>query len=106
MEVCSKDGRIIAKVYDEKWYANSSILEYNGRRYQLMVRNNPLAEWAIRENDHDLLAYRIYAGNGKVGVKITSSNNNQDYLLDFLLWYLFVPIATENPGDNFFFFMM
>lgn len=54
-----------------------------------MVRNNPLAQWAIRENDHDLLAYGIYVANGKVDVKLTSSNNNQDYLLDFFFSCLF-----------------
>jgi hypothetical protein len=105
VEISGRDGQLIAKTYNDKWYANSSILEYKDKKYKLAIRNNPLAEWVIIDNSEDLLAYGLTTDNGRVSVRITSIKDGDDYLLDFLLWYLFVPIATENSGDTFLFLM-
>jgi hypothetical protein len=108
IELTTQNNEVIAKVYAEKWYANTLILDYKDKNYKIIIRNNPLAEWAITENNKDLLAYGLNTdnGNGMVTIKISSAENNQDYILDFLLWYLFVPIAIENMGDSFSFLML
>lgn len=105
IEIENAAGQLIAKAYYEKWYANSWVLEYKNCRYKIVIRNNPLAEWAILLNDELLLAYGLYTENGKLSLRITGSTQN-DHLFDFLLWYLFVPIATENMGDHFVFTML
>ncbi len=99
-------NQIIAKVYSEKWYANTSILEYKNKKYKLILRNNPLAEYVILENSQELLSYRLYVERDKICVNIAASNTNNHYLLDFLLWYLFVPIVAETMGDNFTFSLL
>jgi hypothetical protein len=102
IEITEQTKGIVAKAYAEKWYANSMALEFKNKKYKLLIRNNPLAEWAIIDGNNDLLAYGLNTRDEDktVSIKIAGSEINQDYLLDFLLWYLFVPIATENMGDN------
>lgn len=106
LEVTDLNEQIIAKVYYEKWYANSFILEYDQKQYKLLVRNNPLAEWALQDNGSDVLAYGLDTRDGKVCIKITSSAVKSNYLFDFILWYLFLPIATEQSADDFTFLML
>lgn len=100
LEIAGKNGQIIASVYSEKWYANSYILEFEDKKYKLLVRNNPLAEWTIQENDHDILSYGLTTDKGKPSVKISSMDSVPNYLFDFILWYLFLPIATEQGADD------
>ncbi|MEJ7827967.1 MAG: hypothetical protein WKF91_07225 [Segetibacter sp.] len=106
IEIINSKQETVAKTYFEKWYANSSVLEYGDKKYKLIVHNNPLAEYSIINGNKNLLAYGLNTDNGKVNVKITSENSSTDFLLDFLLWYLFIPIASENMGDNFTFLML
>ena len=105
IEISDNEDKVISKIYGEKWYGTSYIVEFYDRTLRLIVRNNPLAEWAIFEGEELILAYGLDTTNGKVGLKVTQSENNKineenDYILDFLLWYLFIPIATENSSDN------
>lgn len=95
----------VAEIYPTKWYANSYTMDYNGKKYALSARNNPLAEWVISEGEIELIAYGLQAMDGKTFVKITGSETN-DYLFDALLWYLFLPIAMENGGDHLVFIML
>jgi hypothetical protein len=109
IEINDSDNKLIAKVFPEKWYASSFTLDFNSSKYRLLIRNNPLAEYAIiNENNEEILVYGLNTGNdnGMVNLKITNSKGNNHYLLDILLWYLFVPIATENMGENFAFTML
>jgi hypothetical protein len=106
IEISNLAGQTIAKIYPEKWYANTWTFDYNEKKYKVIVRNNPLAEYAILDNSNELAAYGLTTDNGKINVRITTPSNNSDFLFDFLLWYLFVPIATENMGDNFIFLML
>lgn len=103
IEIVSKSGAAIAKAYYEKWYANSMILDYKEASFKLVIRNNPLVEWAIIDKNEDFLSYGLNVGNdnGMVNLKITSSETNQDYILDFILWYQLAPFATETMGDDF-----
>lgn len=108
IEIMNSNEETVAKTYFEKWYANSSVLEYGDKKYKLIVHNNPLAEYSIIDGNKNLIAYGLNTDtdNGKVNVKITSESISADFLFDFLLWYLFVPIATENMGDSFTFQML
>ena len=101
IEISDDSGKVIASCATEKWYANTMVLDYQGHTYKLLVRNNPLAECVIQENGQDLLAYGLTTHEGKVAIRLTAAPTHHDLLLDCLLWYLFVPIATENSGDEF-----
>ena len=98
-EIKDENQAIILKSFTEKWYANSTILDYKGNKLKLKVRNNPLAEYVIFDGEKEILAYALDTNLGKPSVRINS--NSSDYLLHFLLWYIFVPIAQENIGDDF-----
>ncbi|OOV26357.1 hypothetical protein BXU11_12780 [Flavobacterium sp. LM5] len=101
--VKDENEAVVLRSYTEKWYANSSILEYKGQKFRLKIRNNPLAEYVIfDENQNELLAYGLKVENHQCKVVI-HSNGSIDYLFDFLLWYSFLPIAQENMGDSFVF---
>jgi hypothetical protein len=76
------------------------VIEYGGIQYKLSVRNNPLAEYVITEGNKEILAYGLQPDKGKVQVKITGTAGQADFIFDFLLWFLFAPIAIENIGDN------
>lgn len=99
IEITDSNGAIVLKTYPQKWYANTSVLEYENQKLQLSVRNNPLAEFVIKENESDILAYGLATESGGIGVRIAGSAK-AGFIFDFLLWYLFVPIAIENLGDN------
>lgn len=100
-EIKDENEVVILKSFTVKWYANSTVLEYKGKQYKLKIRNNPLAEYVIFENNKEILAYGLTTNSGKAIVRINSKTS--DFLLDYLLWYFFVPIAQENMGDNFVF---
>ncbi len=99
IEITDQNGMVILKTYPEKWYANSLVIEFENQKLQLSIRNNPLAEFVISEQQKEMLAYGLATENGKAGVRISSSDKSP-LILDFLLWYLFIPIATENLSDN------
>lgn len=99
IEITDRNGMVILKTYPEKWYANSSVVEFENQKLQLSVRNNPLAEYVLTEQQNEILAYGLDTENGKAIVRISSSDKSP-LILDFLLWYLFMPIATENTSDN------
>jgi hypothetical protein len=99
LEITDSNNAIVLKAYPEKWYANTSIIEWETNRCKLIVRNNPLAEFVVTTNDdHDMLAYSLATENREVKIRI-STTGNPDTILDFLLWYKFLPIANENFGD-------
>lgn len=106
VEILDDKGKLVAKTYNEKWYANSSILEFGNKKYKLILHNNPMAEYAIMDEGKTMLSYGLNAESGKITVKINVAQVDSNLLFDFLLWYLFVPIVSENTGDNFLFQLM
>ena len=105
LQITNSSENVILKTYPEKWYANSWVIEFESKKYKLIIRNNPLAEYAIAENEKDILAYGLDTEKKELRVRISTSGNT-DFILDFLLWYLFVPIANENFGDTYLFFIL
>lgn len=102
------DGRqqLVARVYPDKWYAHALSMDYRGQFWKLVTRNNPLAEFAIRMGEPDLLAYGLEPRDGRVHIRITRATDAIDPLLDGLLWYLFLPVAAESSGDQLTFTML
>jgi hypothetical protein len=101
LEITDKNDLHMAKVYPEKWYSNTSVLEYKGASYRLQLRNRNLAEYAVMRDGQDILTYGLFLAKRKTEVRISDSGIEFDYFFDALLWYLFAPIAVENMGDSF-----
>ena len=99
-QVLDYKGNVILKAYNEKWFSKQTTLEYQNNKLQIITRNNPLAEFVIAKDGEELLSYGLKTDDRKVVTQITTAEGNKDYLLDFILWFLFRPIAHENSGDN------
>ena len=82
-EIKDENETVILKSFTEKWYANSTVLDYKGNKLKLKIRNNPLAEYVIFDGEKEILAYALDTKLGKPSVRINS--NSSDYLLHFLL---------------------
>ena len=106
IEIKDESGNVVLKTHTSKWYANPKIIEFEGKQLQLIIRNNPLAEYAILEGEKEILAYGLESKEGKAVTRIQTEINNKSYLLDFYLWYLFVPVAQENRGDDMTFLLL
>lgn len=106
IEIIDNNKNIILEAKPKAWCANSSIITYNNQEYELIIRNNPLAEYAIINDGKEIIAYGLDTNNGKATIRITSTSDNENYLFDFLLWYLFNPIARENMSDNLTFLLL
>lgn len=105
IEITDSQDAILLKTYPEKWYGNTSVIEYDNKKYKLVVRNNPLAEYAITENGEERLAYGLATTDKKLSVRITT-HEKAPLVFDFLLWYLFLPVANENMGDDYSFLLL
>ncbi len=106
IEITDKKDVVIAKAYPENWYANVWKLDYAGKTYTLKVRNNPMAEYVIVRGNEEIISYGLTTNKGKTGVKINSNQTEPDYIFDYLLWYLFAPVAFENTGNELMFILM
>lgn len=104
--IAGKDEAIIATVYAEKWYAHHWVLEYGSKNYKLAVRNNPLAEYVITDGEKEILAYGLHSANGKIQVKISGTGSTDNVIFDFLLWFLFAPVAIENMSNDISFLLL
>lgn len=106
MAITNASGNTIIIIVPEKWYSSSFNIQWGAANYHLKIRNNPLAEWVLQQDGKDVLAYGIKTNNGKVVTQITEGVSSPAIILHSILWYLFLPIATENSSDNFMFFLM
>ncbi|MEL1242864.1 hypothetical protein AAEO56_01210 [Flavobacterium sp. DGU11] len=98
--IADSSGKEVIKLSPITWYSSKYHLYHNGVILQLEIRNNPLAELVLSDDRHELLSYGLNSsGLGRVGVKIGGSQS-EDILYDFLLWYLFMPVAQEQSGEN------
>ena len=99
--ITDENETVILTSHIEKWYASTTILDFKGKQLQLKTRNNPLAEYVVFDGDDEILSYGLATENRKATVRINTNTSESDYVLDFLLWFTFVPMAQENMGDNF-----
>lgn len=96
-------GSMVLETVAEKWYSGRSLIKYKNQTLQLKLTNNPMAGYVISYFDKELLSYSLEIASGQLKIKTGPADANADYLLDFVLWYLFSPIAQENMGDSFVF---
>lgn len=106
MAVTNASNNTIITIVPEKWYSSSFLVQWGLNNYEIKTRNNPMAEWVLQQDGKDVLAYGVKTNNGKVVTQITESNTNPAIILHAILWYLFLPIAIENSGDNLMFILM
>jgi len=100
LQILDYKGNVVLKAYPERWFSNDTTVTYQNANLHLKIRNNPLAEFVITNEISELLSYSLETNEGIVVTKIISLPENENYLLDFLLWYLFRPVAEENSGDR------
>ncbi|MCX6319957.1 MAG: hypothetical protein NTW29_21945 [Bacteroidetes bacterium] len=105
IEVTDDSGNLLLKVSPVKWYASSWEVKSHDKTYQLKVRNNPLAEYVLIDSGKDILAYGL--ASTKEGLRLrVSDSGSHDLMFDFLLWYLFIPVADENFAGDYLFLLM
>ena len=100
IEITAANGQVLLKSYYEKWYSKFATIEFENKKYKLVIRNNPLVEYAIFDGDSEILTYALEVFKAKASTRIQTSIHNNSYLLDFYLRYLFVSIAQENTVDD------
>lgn len=93
-------GKIWAEIGPKSWYGSKWILTNGDKTDSLLLRNNPLAEYAILRDGQVLLAYGLGTVGGKTHLKVTQPDGDATVLHHALLWYLFQPIAKENIADS------
>ena len=106
IEIVNAQGQVVLRTHTEKWYSNATVIDFEGKKLILKIRNNPLVEYAILDGETEILSYGLDFNEGKAATRIQTDTNNHSYLLDFYLWYLFVPVAQENMGDDFTFLLL
>lgn len=97
-ELVSSEGNIIGYSKPKKWYSSTTILNYHERVYEIKIRNNPLCEFALYAGNEQLAAYSLTHEKGKAAVKINTVT--EELIFQFILWYLFYPVAIENGGSE------
>lgn len=100
VEIRDTEGELVLQAQPKKWYANSLTVSYKSKQYELLIWNNPLAEWSLQEADRPVLAYGLVADQGTGVVQITEGKDTVDVLLHVFLWYLFYPVVRENTVDE------
>ena len=99
IELVDTSGQPVTTVKPVNWYGTSQYFRLYGQDYQLIVRNNPLAEYAVQQNGRDVVAYGLKTQGGRAVTVITDHRTKPLIELDLLLWYAFSAIAQGETGD-------
>lgn len=99
MELTDASGQILAMLKPINWYGTGMQFRLDNRDYQLLVRNNPLAEYAVQQNGQDIVAYGLKSREGRTVAVINDHRPRALVELDLLLWFLFAPVAQGETGD-------
>lgn len=80
---------------------NKFKLTYLDKSYSFEVKNNPLVEYSIKDNDGNALSYSISNSKEQKGIhlKIKSNTKNSPILFHALLFILIHPVLRENTTD-------
>lgn len=97
-QVLNHKNHLIAEAKPKKWYSSQVIFRYQNREYLIKTRNNPLVEIVMQDLDkQDLLAYGIEMNKTQKNIRVTDNRRqNQDYLPDAILWFLFESIPSAD----------
>ncbi|WP_128543100.1 hypothetical protein [Larkinella soli] len=100
VELREADGAPVLLARPTRWYANTLEVTFRQKVYELVIWNNPMAEWDLREQGRTVLAYGLEADQGRCVVRIRTGVEEPDALLHVFLWYLFYPVALENAAGG------
>lgn len=100
LEINNGAGKPVLNAVQEKWYKNSYAVNFGAKKLKLVLRNNPLAEYTLlNNNEKEINSYGLKVKDRKPFVEMKSTDNENDVLFDFLLWSLLHPVAHENCGN-------
>lgn len=98
--VTDETGKEVIKINQEKWFSSKWELTYNFKKYKLMLRNKLYSSYVILDGEHEILNYGMASKKCTPALKITGTTEEKDFILDFLVWYLYAPIYLEDSGDD------
>lgn len=101
LEVFDEAGQTVLKLTQDSWLASRWDVLYNFKRYRLVLRNFPLAQYVILDNGKEILSYGLKTQKYKPFLHIESETSERDLILDFVLWFLYAPVIQENSNDDF-----
>lgn len=104
--VTDESGKEIVKINQEKWFSSKSELVYNFKKYKLTMRNKYYASYILLDGEREVLTYSMTTKKCIPSLKITGSTEEKDFILDFVLWYLYAPIIHEVSGEDISFLLM
>lgn len=100
IEITNEKNERVLSISPKKWLGQTWVLTYMEKEYEVLIRNNPLAEWIIKDGDLILLAYGLHLEGKNISLKISSHPTQVPFIFDYVLWYLFMPILSENSDDT------
>jgi hypothetical protein len=100
-ELVSEDGEILARTYHDKEIPKLTILEFGGQKFEIISHNNPMSELAILKDGKIELAYSLHPDNGSLEIAIKDKGEDVDYMLHYIVWYLYHPIAQYAIGNEY-----
>ncbi len=100
LELADSSGQVLTILKPVTWFGHRWSFHLYGQDYELLVRNNPLAEFAVRQQNRDVVAYGLKTQNGRVAAVISDHRTKALPEIDLLLWYLFLPVAQEATGNG------
>lgn len=95
-------GHKLGQLYYPKWQENNGVVEFEDKKFQYSLKNNPLAAIEVYNEGEasPIVACGLDSKNGQTTVQLTRdggfANTDLQYILFALTWYLFLPIAQEN----------
>lgn len=101
LEVFDEDGQTVLKLTQDSWLASRWDMLYNFKRYRLLLRNFPLAQYVVFDNGREILSYGLKTQKYKPFLHIESETGERDLILDFVLWFLYAPVVQESSNDDF-----
>lgn len=99
IEFAEASGQILTIIRPASWFGSRWQFRLYGQDYQLLVRNNPLAEYAVQQNGRDVVAYGLKTKDNRTVSVISDYREKALFELDLLLWYLFFSVALGETGD-------
>lgn len=93
-------GALVALLYAENWFSDTSILRIGDRSLRMKFRNNPMTELILFEDESQPLVSCRLAPTAMTSVEVAEDASlkamkERETLLG-LAWFLFFPIAQEH----------
>jgi hypothetical protein len=101
IDIFDENDNLVLKMYAKNWYSNCFIVEFEGREFNLKIRNKPMAGYVIFDKDkEELISYNLDMHNRQIVTRIETNYALNKVIFDFLIWLLFSPIAKENNAND------